>query len=95
MSTQQKHGEDVESRQNRRKETSATEGKGKGTQLTSEEDEPKNLLIVMVGVALGWLTPYEQLVVLRQKKEDKAWERFRDSLMRRWSNLNVIVSGLL
>ena len=53
---------------------------------------PKAIPRQVMEAALGWLTPYEQLVVLRKKAEYKAWERFRDSLMRRWSNLNVIVS---
>jgi len=48
----------------------------------------------LVRISFGWMTPYEQILYLREKKDFKAWERFRDSLMRRWSNLNVI-NGLI
>ncbi|KAI5118396.1 hypothetical protein M0805_007530 [Coniferiporia weirii] len=59
-----------------------------------DPDEPargeKGSVMFAVRAVLGWMTPYEQLVYLREKGHLKAWERFRDSLMRRWSNLNVI-----
>ena len=39
---------------------------------------------------LGWMTPHEQMDYLRQKRDAKRWEFFRDELMRKWSNLNII-----
>ena len=50
------------------------------------------LLSKCVRLTLGYMTPHEQMTYLRETKDFKAWERFRDSLLRMWSNLNVIVS---
>ncbi|KAI5118398.1 hypothetical protein M0805_007532 [Coniferiporia weirii] len=44
----------------------------------------------VIRAILGWMTPYEQLVYLREMGDLKAWERFRERNVRRWSNLNVI-----
>ena len=55
-----------------------------------EENAP--LVMKAIRAVLGWMTPYEQMTFLRRKRDVKRWELFRDALMRRWSNLNVIVS---
>jgi len=41
-------------------------------------------------VGLAWLTPYERMMHLRKTRDPGAWEKFRDLLMARWSNLNII-----
>lgn len=83
---------DLDARQNRpREEETDSLSKAKDIENTA----PRTAVMDTVNALLGWMTPFEQLVVLRKKKENKAWERFRDSLMQRWSNLNVIVSAHL
>ena len=39
---------------------------------------------------LGLITPYEQMDCLRQKRDPQRWGFFRDGLMRKWQNLNII-----
>ncbi|OCB91852.1 hypothetical protein A7U60_g871 [Sanghuangporus baumii] len=54
------------------------------------EEDKAPYVVKMFRAVLGWMTPYEQMVFLRRKRDLKRWELFRDALMRRWSNLNVI-----
>ena len=86
------NGSKLEDVQNRPKATSP-EPKEKDEKDTAEEQQPrKNLFASLFDLFVGWLTPYEQMMVLRREKQDGLWERFRDSLMRKWSGMNIIVS---
>ncbi|THH11330.1 hypothetical protein EW145_g725 [Phellinidium pouzarii] len=54
------------------------------------EDKRTSPIMVAIRAVLGWMTPHKQMSYLRKKEDINAWERFRDSLIRLWSNLNVI-----
>ena len=61
------------------------------------QDAKKGLLSFtnILYLALSWATPRRQLRHLLTNKDNTvdsgSWEAFRDGLMRRWTNLNLIV----
>ena len=61
------------------------------------QDAKKGLLSFtnILYLALSWATPRRQLRHLLTNKDNTidsgSWEAFRDGLMRRWTNLNIIV----
>ena len=44
--------------------------------------------------ALSWTTSRKQIKHLLEDEDFRHWETFRDSLVKRWSNGNVVVGGL-
>ena len=47
-----------------------------------------------VSTVLNWTTPQKQIKYLLAKKDFEQWETFRDSLVQRWLNTNIMVGGL-
>ena len=47
-----------------------------------------------VSTALSWTTPQKQIKYLLYKRDFQQWEIFRDSLVNRWLNGNIVVGGL-
>jgi len=47
-----------------------------------------------VSTILSWATPQKQIKYLLDKKDFQQWETFRDSLVHRWLNGNIVVGDL-
>ena len=52
---------------------------------------PLNALSALGALFLSWLTPSLQISYLRERKDFQGWEYFRDGLVRRWTNSNIMV----
>lgn len=87
---------ELEKRQGPPRLTSHDENDSKQSDSVETERSKRNLLLSLFDLFVAWLTPYEQMMVLRKEvqQHDELWERFRDSLMRKWSSMNIIVSIL-
>jgi len=55
---------------------------------------PNNRRASFMSLLISWTTPHRQVRYLLAQRNFKDWEAFRDSLVRRWTNLNV-VCGLI
>jgi hypothetical protein len=51
-----------------------------------------NALSALGTVFLTLLTPRQQISYLREKRDFQGWEYFRDGIVRRWTNSNIMVS---
>ncbi|KIM49537.1 hypothetical protein M413DRAFT_110740 [Hebeloma cylindrosporum] len=47
-------------------------------------------LLGIVSTVLSWTTPQKQIKYLLAKKDFREWETFRDSLVHRWLNTNIM-----
>lgn len=60
-----------------------------------EGDVPDmNLSTLSVGTFVGWMAPRQRLYYLIETKDIPytSWESFRDGMIHRWTNLNIVVS---
>jgi hypothetical protein len=50
---------------------------------------------VHIGFFVGWMAPRRRLTYLMESEnvDHTSWEAFRDGLVHRWTNLNIVVSG--
>ena len=47
-----------------------------------------------VSTVLSWTTPRKQIKYLLGEGDFQQWETFRDRLVHRWLNANIVVGGL-
>jgi len=50
-----------------------------------------SVVLGQLSVVSDWMTPKRQIKHLLECDDSQSWEAFRDGMVRRWTNLNIVV----